>query len=804
MKLSSKKRVVILDSHAILHRSYHAIPGLATTSGEPTGALFGVASMLLRIGKDLKPDYVIACRDLPGGTFRHTQYEEYKGTRAQIDDALISQLQKAPEVFKAFGVPVYEAPGFEADDCVGTIVYQLRDRDDLDIVIATGDMDTLQLVRDGVSVYTFGKGISETITYDRDRVMERYGFGPEHVIDYKALRGDPSDNIPGIKGIGEKTATDMIVNFGSLDNIYKTLEKNEDLLVKAGIKARMIELLRNGKESAYMSYSLATIRHDTPITFTLPDHDWRVSDHIETAMAMCEELEFNSFKTRLQALAKQDAAKNQSSFGDMFENSVADESRVQEEVDPVQLKEASVGIWLLRSDISNPSLEDILLATKKKTFREAYEYIFEEIKKTGRLQEVYDTIEKPLIEIVDRMHTDGVRVDVPYLKTLSVEYSKELKSIEKRIHKHAGHEFNISSPKQLGVVLYDELGLTLEKQKKTASGARTTREDELVKMAGQHPIIEDVLAYRELSKLLSTYIEKIPALVESDGRLHAYFLQAGTTTGRMASESPNLQNIPIKTEYGRRIRGAFKAGEGNVMVSLDYSQVELRIAAAISGDEKLIKTFQENQDVHTTVASEVFGVDPQHVTSDMRRKAKVINFGILYGMGVNALRGSLGSDVSRTQASEFLDAYFKKFPRLREYIDKTKFDAQQNGYTETLFGRRRYFAGFKTNQSALIAQAERMAINAPIQGTQADIIKLAMIQTSEMIHQKYSKETVRLVLQVHDELVYEMEKSVAMKATHDIKYIMEHIIAPEMIAQVPLVVDAAEGPSWGEMKDIEA
>lgn len=804
-KLSSKKRLVILDSHAILHRAYHAIQGLATASGEPTGALFGLTSMLLRVTNDLKPDYLVACRDLPGGTFRHEQFAEYKGTRAETDSDLVSQLQKATEVFEAFGVPVYCSPGFEADDCLGTIVAQMRDRDDVDIVIATGDMDTLQLVGDGVSVYTFGRGMSETITYDTNRVRERYGFGPEHVIDYKALRGDPSDNIPGVKGIGEKTATDMIVNFGSLDNLYTTLERDESKLAKAGIKPRMIELLKAGKESAYMSYKLATIHLDAPITFTVPEKHWSVGDNIATIEALCEQYEFNSLKTRVQSIAKKVTLENEkkglatteSLFGSAPE--YVDEERPSD----TEVAETGLALWLLRSDLSNPTLADILAASKQKTFAAARTSIMADLETTGRLSEVYTTIEKPLIAITRRMHEVGVCVDVAYLKTLETEYAHELADLEKQIHIHAGHEFNIASPKQLGVVLYDELGLTPEKAKKTASGARTTREDELDKMRGMHPIVDAVLRYRELAKLLSTYIEKIPTMVGGDGRLHATFVAAGTTTGRMSSENPNLQNIPIKTDHGRRIRRAFIAEDGYTLVALDYSQIELRLAAIISGDEKLIQVFRDGGDVHTIVASEVFGVAPHDVTSDMRRKAKIINFGILYGMGVNALRGNLGADTSREQASDFLAAYFRQFPRLREYIDKTKFEARDKGYTETLFGRRRHFPGFKSSMPSVVAQAERMAINAPIQGSQADIIKLAMIEADRLIQEKFSHDTVRLVLQVHDELVYEIKETMSAEATIAIKYVMETVIAPALLHGVPLRAEAAVGPNWGEMSEVE-
>lgn len=790
MARPTKKRLIILDSHALLHRAYHAIPGLVTSSGEPTGALFGLTSFLLRATDELKPDFLVATRDLPGGTFRHKQYAEYKGTRGESDHDLITQLERAPQVFEAFGVPIYSAPGFEADDCIGTIVHTLQDRHDIEIVIATGDMDTLQLVRDGVSVFTLRKGITDTILYDTDRVKERYGFGPEHVIDYKALRGDPSDNIPGIKGIGEKTATEIIESFGSVDHIYTTLETRPQAFEKAGIKPRIMQLLADGKDAAYLSRELATINHEAPIDFTIPASEWRISEHVDSIEALCDRYEFTSLKKRIPSLALRSAKEEPL-------------REVETTVRSIEDTESAIALWLLHSDLTDPSVEDILAATKTSSMHEAYAVLMRQLKDTGRLHEVFETIECPLIPIVECMHTDGIAIDVEYLQGLSAEYTSELRRIEQRIYEHAKHEFNIGSPKQLAVVLYDELSLIPEKQKKTATGARTTREEELLKMRDMHPIIADILAYRELSKLLSTYIDKIPTLVSDDGRLHARFIQTGTTTGRMASADPNLQNIPIKTAYGKRIRSAFCAAPGYMLLGCDYSQIELRIAAALSGDETLIDVFRTGGDVHAAVASQVFGVPVAEVTSEMRRKAKVINFGILYGMGANALKENLGGDTTRVQAAEFLNSYFKQFPKLRTYIDTTIFNARERGYTETLFGRRRYFPGFKSHMPGVVAQAERMAINAPIQGTQADIIKHAMAHIETGVVQQYDPGSVRLLLQVHDELIYEVRNDLLEKITADIRTYMQGVMQAEHFAGVPLVVDAAVGENWGVMKEVD-
>jgi DNA polymerase I len=787
--VTGKSRLVILDSHAILHRAYHAIPDFSNSKGEPTGALYGLILMLLKIVSDLKPDYIVAARDLPGKTHRHDAFEAYKAKRAKADEELIDQIGKAPEVLEAFGVPVYAAPGYEADDVLGTIVKQLGGRSDIEIIIATGDMDTLQLVSEQTRVFTLRKGLSDTVMYDEKAVEERYGFSAAQMTDYKALRGDPSDNIPGIRGIGEKTATELIREFGSVDAIYRELEKGTAALEKRGVKPRTVELLLSGKADAAFSKQLATIHPDVPIQFSLPERHWHIEDHAGTITPLLDKYEFRSLKERLKDALKVDVRGVQADFSG-------------KQVDATALAETAIALWLLRSDLTTPDLQDILDFANTDDFEKAREKIFSQLREIGKLIAVYESIEKPLIPIVKKMHEVGIKVDVPYLKSLSKEYTKGLGEIAGRIYKHAGHEFNINSPKQLGAVLYDELKIGSGKQKKTATGARTTREEELSKMAGLHPVIGDILAYRELQKLLSTYIDKIPALVAKDGRLHAQFLQAGAATGRMASEGPNLQNIPIRTEYGKRIRNAFVAEKGFLLAAIDYSQIELRIAAGLSGDEKLVGIFQRGEDVHTATAAQVFGVPPEHVDREMRRRAKVINFGILYGMGVNALRQNLGAGVSRDEAAKFLDDYFKNFGGLARYIEKTKADAARQGFTETLFGRRRYFPGFKSALPGLRAQAERMAVNAPMQGTQSDIIKRAMVEAEELIEKNGWTDKARLLLQVHDELVYEVDEKESGGIARSLRDVMEGVVDPNALSGVPIVAEISLGKDWGSTKKL--
>lgn len=783
MSNTKNKKLVLLDAHAILHRAYHGMPDFSTHSGVPTGALYGLMTMLVRIIEVLKPDYIVACFDLPQKTQRHEMYEGYKSTRKETEEALVSQIKNARGVFEAWGIPVYDAPGFEADDCLGTIVEQLKEKP-IDIVIASGDMDTMQLI-DGerVQVFTLRKGIQDTVLYSEKAVIERFGFGPRAIPDYKGFAGDPSDNIPGIKGIGEKTATELIAQFQSVDGVYDALKKDSDVLAKKGFKKRAIELISNGEEEAQFSKMLATIRRDAPITFTLPS-TWREHFSLERIVALCDQYEFRSLPARLKKLI-----------------GVSDDEReVKQEADKTSTLfiESQLLCWLLHSDYTNPDEETILRFAKTESLTEAHLRLYE-LAREREVITVFETIEKPLIPIIASMNQAGVLLDTSFLAALSQEYTAKANALTDAIYKDAGAPFNINSPKQLGVVLYDTLQIKPVGRARTPSGARTTKESELVKMSEQHPIIHHILEYRELQKLLSTYIDVLPTLVDAHKRLHTTFVQTGTTTGRLASIDPNLQNIPIKTEQGKKIREAFIAPAGKKLIALDYAQIELRIAAMLSRDEKLIETFVRGEDVHTAVASEVFGVQAQEVTKDMRRTAKVINFGILYGMGAQALKQNLGAETTVAEAKEYLEHYFQKYPTLTRWIDSTKLEAGRLGYTQTLFGRRRYFEGIHSRIPFIKAQAERMAVNAPIQGTQADVVKLAMIQINEWI--KTSKRTdVMLVLQVHDELVYECDSERAEETAKHIQKIMQGVMLAEQTGGVPLLAEYAVGENWGALK----
>ncbi len=784
--MSAKKRLVILDTHAILHRAYHALPDFSSSKGMPTGALYGLLSMLVKIINDLRPDYIAAAVDLPGDTFRDVAYKAYKGTRAKTDDALVMQIQRTPGVLEAFGIPVYSCEGFEADDVIGTIVEQVKKKKDLEVIIASGDKDALQLIEGSrVTVFTLGKGLTDTVSYDEDRVKERYGFGPETIADLKGIAGDPSDNIKGVPGVGEGSALKLLQKYASIKGVFAAIKKEgvEGVAAATGVQKRFVQLVADNKKEAEFSKLLATIRRDAPVKFELPKQTWREGAKPRVALDMLAEFEFRGLVPRVKNIlgVVEDSAPEPAAAGEgLFKNNVA----------PEAFYKAQVAVSVLDSAISEPSMDDVLRMGKSENFDEALGNLQKQIKEK-ELQFVYEHIELPLGPVLRRMEKRGVTVDKEFLKKLSKEYTKELIGISKRIYTHAGGEFNVSSPKQLGEVLFDKLGL--ETKKKTAGGQRSTRESELQKLAGTHPIIEDILAYRELSKLLGTYIDALPGLLDAQDRVHTRYVQIGAATGRMASLDPNLQNIPIKSDLGRRIRHAFVAAEGMNLVSFDYSQIELRLAAVLSGDKGLVEIFKEGRDVHTEVAARVFGVSAHNVDYEQRRRAKVINFGLLYGMGVNALQASLGTN--RKDAQEFYNQYLETFPRLAEYLDEIKGEAARKGYTKTLFGRRRYFDGIKSAIPYVRAGAERMAINAPLQGTSADIIKLAMIEIDKRLPDI-------LLLQVHDELVFEIPHEKLEEYAPVIKEIMESVVPEEKLRGVPVVVEGKVGKNWGEMEKL--
>lgn len=784
----SKKRIVLLDTHAIIHRAYHALPDFSTSSGEPTGALYGLSTMILNLVSSLNPDYIIACYDMPGGTFRSEVAVTYKANRKKGDDELIDQIKKSRSLMDAFGIPYYEKKGFEADDLLGTLAEILKKDKTNEVIIASGDMDTLQLVhKKQVKVFTLKKGLNDTILYDEDAVKERFGFGPELLPDYKGLRGDPSDNIIGIAGIGEKTATTLITTFGKIEDIYKKLKKDKKVFKEVGITDRIVKLLEEGEEEALFSKTLATIVRDVPLEFNFPEKKWQDGVSFENIEKICQRFEFRSLPAR---------------FRKILTGEDAPEEKPEEvlNVPEDELRKVSIALWLIDSEKTNPKLEDILNFAKTRDFDEAKKAIWKEVKKRN-LEKVYEEIEAPIIPVISKMEKRGVLLDVKYLKDLGKKYHKDLEIIEKEIYKLAGEEFNIKSPKQLSLVLFEKMGLPTKGIKKSASGGYSTDISTLEKLVDENKIIEKIIEFRELQKLLSTYIDVLPSLVKEDGRLHADFIQHGSSTGRFSSNNPNLQNIPTRTDLGRVIRNAFVAEKKWKLVSFDYSQIELRIAAMFSGDEYMIKTFNEGKDIHSAVAAKVFNVSPDKVDREMRRMAKIINFGILYGMGVLALKKNIGT--SKEEAQKFYDEYFEQFSSIKDYLDDTKNFVRKFGYTETLFKRRRYFGGINSKLPFIRAMAERMAINAPIQGTSADIIKIAMKMVDEWVEKEGLSLKVFPILQIHDELIYEVSEDVVQKVAPAIKDIMEHVLENSFIKykpEIPLDVNYMVGDNWGELK----
>jgi DNA polymerase I-like protein with 3'-5' exonuclease and polymerase domains/5'-3' exonuclease len=783
MKKTDSKTIVLLDSHAIIHRAYHALPNFANSQGAPTGALYGLLSMIIKIVEDLKPDYIVAAYDLPKPTFRHKVYENYKAGRVKADDDLIAQLKTSRDVFEALGIPVLDAEGFEADDVIGTLVGKLKVLDGLNVIIASGDMDTLQLVeKKKVQVYTLKKGVTDTILYDEAAVKERYGFGPLQLVDYKGLRGDPSDNIIGVPGIGEKTATTILQEFGTIEKLYAALEKDPAKGKAAGLTDRIVKLLIEHKDDAIFSKTLATIRFDAPIEYVLPEQTFAESVNETAVLDLIAKYEFSSLSARARRVFH-------------FEKVAP-----AEDVDPVLLRLASIALWVLSSEQTNPTYEIILERTRKKTLAEAYEVIKTELVRKESMQ-VFEQIEEPLVPIIAEMERYGIMIDQDYFRTLQVRMKEQLDTIEKSIIEQTGVTINLNSPKQLSELLFVTLELK-PKGKQKASGAYTTNAEQLEELRDAHPIIPLLLEYREVQKLLTTYVEALLGHVKEDGRVHATFLQNGSTTGRFSSTNPNLQNIPIKGNSGKEIRHGFVAGPGNVYIGSDYSQIELRVLAMLSNDEQLIETFRKGEDIHMSVASAMFKVPFSEVTNDMRRKAKVINFGILYGMGITALQKNLGT--TRAEAQTFYDSYFDAFPKIREYLESTKNHAREHGYTLTMFGRRRYFPGINASAPFLRAIAERTATNAPIQGTNADIIKIAIKLIDEDLKKAGLIDQAHLILQIHDELVYEVAESVEKEAEEIIKNAMNDVFErspfPVTAPLVPLAVSMGSGKRLDDLK----
>jgi DNA polymerase-1 len=865
------KKLVLIDSNALVHRAFHALPMLTAPDGTPTNAVYGFVSVMLKMMTDLKPDYIAATFDLAGPTFRHEEYEEYKAHRVKAPDELYAQIPVVKKLLASFGVPVYEQAGYEADDVLGSIAEMAKKTPDLQVVIMTGDLDTLQLV-DGhkVVVFTLRKGVTDTILYDEAMVNERYGLAPEQVADWKGLKGDPSDNIPGVPGVGEKTATALIQEFGSIEKLYEAIEEG---VVKKPLTEKLIAKLIEHKDMALFSKRLATIIRTVDVQFDLEKTDWHKYVDMAALEIQCRDLGFYSLMKRVNtALGTAIKATTAQSLDlDGTREPLADVARTVDTADALpdgttvavqllsdergialtvdgqetvmspevvpdktltryttirghdlkplikkmtdvtvlngrELFDTAIAAWLLNPDQREYTLDRVYYETASQALPSEQSQwplavwrlaplLWDRMKSLDLLP-VFTDIEMPLIPILARMEQTGILVNTETIRDLLESSSKQLAELEQKIYELAGMEFNINSPAQLGEVLFTKLVIK-GKVRRTGGGAPSTAAPELEKLREEHPIIPLILEYRELNKLKSTYIEPFPSLIAADGRLHTTYNQGGAGTGRMSSSNPNLQNIPTRTELGQQFRAAFIAAPGTQLVSFDYSQLELRLIAHAAHDETMTAAFRAGEDIHTRTASEIFGVVPADVTKDMRRQAKVLNFGIIYGMGVLGFARAAG--VSRDTAKKFIEEYFTRFHGVARYMEHTKDEAFKQGYVTTLFGRRRPVPDIKSRIPQLVAQAERMAINHPLQGTGADIVKLAMIGVDRFIQEHHLTDIVRPLLQVHDELVIEIASDRVAELAPQIKSIMENVHALD----VPLIVDVKAGSDWAHMQKIE-
>ncbi|KKW33070.1 MAG: polymerase protein [Candidatus Uhrbacteria bacterium GW2011_GWA2_53_10] len=879
--MSAKKDTFfILDGNALLHRAWHALPPLMTKSGRVVNAAYGFAMVLEKMLEQFHPTYMAVAWDLPGKTFRHKDYEAYKAHREKKAQELYDQIPLVQDLLKIYGIPSLSAEGYEADDVIATLATKAGQKK-IETFVVTGDLDSLQLVDESTKVIFFQKGISETKIYDIAAVKERYGLTPAQLIDYKALRGDPSDNLPGVAGVGEKTAAELVQQFGSVKGIFEAL-KNEEVPIKYAKK------LSGHEELALQTRRLVELVHNVPFPFAFEDA--RVTPPNPTKLIQVyRDLEFKSLLRKYSAVEAppmeqkrskvpgpvveivRDLKKWQSICANLSQETigvqlvkrtnnlfgiplaaaaVSDGTTTAIVADPTTehltalfeaLKGAGqvithdlkslmhltsrrpdtrwfdlmIASYLLNSgsrahdlpsilndqiEMRVPELSDayatekeyLLLGNIVSAFPKLADTMAKKLEKDG-MREIFNEIEMPLVPVLYDMEASGIEVDTQALATFSKTLAKKLKSLESRITKLAGETFNVNSPSQLSVILFERLKLSTKGIKKTIGGFSTAA-SELEKLVDAHEIIPLLSEYRELAKLQSTYVEALPVLVSKDGRIHTTYNQTIAATGRLSSSNPNLQNIPIRSELSNEIRKAFVAGKGQRLVAADYSQLELRIAAVVAKDEAFTRAFREGADIHTRTAAEVWGIPEDNVTQNQRSAAKAINFGLLYGMGPRSLARSTGMNFE--EAKGFIERYFAVHPALEAYMDAMKLQAHEKGYVETPFGRRRYFPEIHSGVPQLVASAERMAINMPIQGAEADIIKKAMIALNGWL--KQSAWPARMLLQVHDELVLEVSEEAVTQVAKGLKEMMEGVVQWE----VPLAVEVEAGKNWGEMKSV--
>ncbi|MFA6553144.1 MAG: DNA polymerase I [Patescibacteria group bacterium] len=913
------KKFIIIDANALLHRSFHALPPLTTKDGRLINAVYGFTSVLLKVFKEFKPTYVAVAYDMRGKTFRHEGFAEYKAGRVKAPQEFYDQIPLSKQVLDVLGIPVFEKQGFEADDVIGTVA-QLNKKKDIETIIVTGDKDAFQLIDDHTVVFTMRKGMSDTVIYDEKKLFERYGLAPEQMIEYKALAGDPSDNIPGVRGIGDKSALELLKKFKNLENIYKEIDEKG---AAADIKPRYLKLLREYKKEAFMSHGLATIVRDVPLEYSndkclirpfdkekifsvfqelgfnsllgrLPDippvgsveesvakdvpevkpvvEKPRVIKNVnytlvatdsafaeflteareQTAMAVdTESTSLDPFRAKLLGISfcwKEghafylDIKNNQiwleklkplledqkiKKFGHNIKYDLAILQQAGIELAPVSF-DSMIGSYLLNPGSRGHGLDalafsvfgyqmqpiiDLIGKGKDQISMELVpadkvswyscedadytlrlcRYLAEELEEK-KLRKLFDDIEMPLVPVLAMLEKNGVKIDSEFLDVLSKELAKKISSLEKKIYDLAGTTFNINSPLQLKEVLFGRLKISTEGISKTKTGLSTAAA-QLDKMRDKHPIINLLTDYRELSKLQSTYVEALPKLVNpKTGRVHTSFNQTITATGRLSSSDPNFQNIPIRTEEGKKIRQAIIAEKGFQIVSADYSQIELRVVASLAHDEKMIESFRKGEDIHRRTAADIYNIPLEDVTDEQRYEAKEVNFGVLYGMGAWGLASR--KNMSRERARAFIEKYFYVHSQIQAYLAETIQSAHEMEYVETLFGRRRYLPEINSEMKQVRAQAERMAVNMPVQGTAADLMKMAMINIAKKLPAVSPR--TRMILQVHDELVFEVPSDEVDKASAFIRQEMNSVYTMD----VPLKTDVSVGPNWDEQTKI--
>ncbi|ABP67573.1 DNA polymerase I [Caldicellulosiruptor saccharolyticus DSM 8903] len=848
-------KLVIFDGNSILYRAFFALPELTTSSNIPTNAIYGFLNVLLKYLDSERPDYVAVAFDKRGRAARKSEYEEYKANRKPMPDSLQIQIPYVREIISALNIPILEYEGYEADDVIGTLVNRLKNQN-LEIVIITGDRDTLQLLDKNVIVKIVTTRFDKTTEdlYTVENVKEKYGVFAHQVVDYKALVGDASDNIPGVKGIGGKTAIKLLEEYQTLENIYQNLKN---------IKDSLREKLEAGKDMAFLSKKLATIICDLPIEVTLEELKRREWDKKKLYQILLQ-LEFKSFIKRLGFSEEIEEIKqavqlpkfNMKKLCDISEIkgkeiyllcsgdeglfyiydqlssavfTTADKGIVEKLLkdqgiqkvvydlknilhrvdfgDTYQLKNCNdvmLASYVLDSTRSSYDLETLFISylntdiaiIKENRWAGAtilLRNLWDELSKLIDLnscQYVYENIEIPLVPILYEMEKIGFKVNKNTLQEYTKEIESKLLKLETQIYQIAGEWFNINSPKQLSYVLFEKLKLPVVKKTKTGY---STDAEVLEELYDKHEIVPLILDYRMYTKILTTYCQGLMQAINSvTGRVHSNFIQTGTATGRLASAESNLQNIPVKYDEGRLIRKAFIPEEGYVLIDADYSQIELRILAHISEDERLINAFKNNLDIHSQTAAEIFGVDVSQVTPTMRSQAKAVNFGIIYGISDYGLSKDI--KISRKEAAEFINRYFEKYPKVKEYLDNVVKFARENGFVLTLFNRKRYIKDIKSTNKNLRNYAERIAMNSPIQGSAADIMKIAMIRVYRRLKEENLKS--RIILQVHDELLIE--------SPYEEKEIVKEIVKTEMenavSLKVPLVVEVKEGLNWYETK----